>query len=123
MQHATLQKLIPALPVENVNLTVDFYCNKLGFSHPWFYGDPAATDGGCRRDDVHIMFCLDAEKAKLFKGFSLLVFVHKIESLFDEMANKEITISTSLKKYEHGMQEFAIEDCNGYIIRFAENHH
>ena len=122
MAHATLQKIVPSLPVNNVKETIDYYCNKLGFAHQWFYGDPV-EEGGCRRDEIHLMFLQDADQALLCKGLNLLFFVHKIETLFDELTTKGVIISSPIQNYEHGMREFAVTDCNGYTLRFAENHH
>lgn len=120
MSNATLQKIVPVLQVKNVKETVEFYCNKLGFGHKWFYGEPA-EEGGCRRDDVHIMFMQDEN---ISTGvINLLFFIHHIEKLYDEFADNNVSITKPLQQFENGLREFAITDCNNYTLRFAENHH
>lgn len=120
MAHASLQKVVPALPVKDVGETVNYYCKKLGFSHEWLYGEPA-EEGGCRRDEIHIMFVQENDVST--KGISLLFFVHHIEKLFDELSEKGVVVVRPLEEYDNGLREFAITDCNGYNLRFAENHH
>lgn len=120
MAHATLQKVVPALPVKNVMDTVNYYCKKLGFAHEWFYGEPP-EEGGCRRDEIHVMFIQDDNASS--NSISLLFFVHHIQKLFDELAQKDVTIARPLEEFENGLREFAITDCNGYNLRFAENNH
>ena len=47
MPHATLQKLVPTLPVNNVKETIEYYCSKLGFAHEWFRSEERRVGKEC----------------------------------------------------------------------------
>lgn len=113
-------KLSPHLPVKDVKETINWYKENLGFGEEWFYGDPV-TDGGCRRDEMRVIFGIGSQPFQPLKDISLILFVSNIEEVYKEMRERGLTVLSPLQTYDYGSKEFSITDCNGYMLRFAEN--
>ena len=47
-------RVAPHLPVANLQITLRYYKEKLGFTDEWTYGE---KDGGIRRDELRLLFC------------------------------------------------------------------
>jgi hypothetical protein len=48
----------PHLPVKNLQETLDYYRDRLGFYDEWTWKN---TDGGIRRDDMRLLFAEDLQ--------------------------------------------------------------
>ncbi|MBD0287832.1 MAG: VOC family protein [Flavisolibacter sp.] len=114
-------KPLPHLPVNNLQLTLDYYRDKLGFTDEWTFGE---IDGGIRRDDLRLLFAEDKEFTKDINNkqhrLPLLWFVDDIEAIYAEFKNRGIEIADDLRTHSYGLREFAFIDINGYYIRIAE---
>ena len=120
MKEKKFLKVTPHIPVKDVSETVEWYKQHLDFSEEWYYGDPV-SDGGCRRNDLRLLFGKSPQSLQTPQEMSLIFFVSNIEAVYEEIQQKNLAIISSLKKYDYGIKEFSIRDINGYIIRFAEN--
>jgi hypothetical protein len=120
MKEKKFWKLTPHLPVRDVKESVEWYKNNLGFGEEWFYGDPV-TDGGCRRDEMRVLFGIGSLPFQTPKDISLILFVDNVEEIFSEMQQRGLPIFRPLKTYNYGIKEFSIIDCNGYLLRFSES--
>jgi catechol 2,3-dioxygenase-like lactoylglutathione lyase family enzyme len=105
--------------VEDVPKTVEYYVKTLGFARVNELGDYWAM---VRRDTVHIMFAKPGEgttyHGPAFTG-SLYLYPDDIDEIWLELKDK-VTIAYPIYDFEHGMREFAIRDCNGYMIQFGQ---
>lgn len=123
------KKITPNLVVEDVNSTVDFYRDILRFEL-----DMAIPAQGnfhwvlMKRDQVEIMFQLreSASRAIPFlknkeAGGSLTLYIEmdNVVELYDTLKDK-VTVLEDLHTQPYGMREFSIQDCNGFILTFAE---
>jgi hypothetical protein len=116
----------PHLPVKNIEETLYYYRNTLGFYDEWTWKNKKGviTDGGIRRDDLRLLFgedpgfttMINSEKNRL----PLMWFVDNIEEIFSEFQNRDIPIADSLRTHSYGLKEFSFIDLNGYYIRIAE---
>ena len=120
MKEKKFWRISPHLPVENVRLTIDWYKANLGFGEEWFYGDPV-TDGGCRRDEMRLLFGKTSGPFKPLKDISLILFVSNVDEVYEEVKQRGLQIIKEIQTYDYGMREFAILDCNGYMLRFSES--
>jgi uncharacterized glyoxalase superfamily protein PhnB len=118
MSQPVFHKIVPSLPVKNIQVTLDYYCNVLGFSEPWTWGNPV-KDGGCTRDHLNMLFWQNEELANRCVGLGLMLYVTGIDEIYEEWMKKGIPIAAALHNYEYGIREFAIVDCNGYYLRIA----
>ena len=124
-----VKKLTPNLVVSNVERSVAFYCDVLGFVLAQKVPDQsplvfAAVQSG----DVEV-FLNAPEPAfaeyPVFKsrpiGGTLTLFmeVEGIGSLHDELAGR-VSVVMPLERKWYGVTEFAITDPDGYVITFAE---
>ena len=52
----------PHLPVKNLQKTIEYYKNNLGFYDEWAFANAEGNikDGGIRRDDMRLLFAEDA---------------------------------------------------------------
>ena len=135
-----LKKLTTNLMVEDVNKTIEFYEETLGFEFVMAVPkdsqevlmeipkDKPLIYAMMKRVNIEIMF---QEKNSLSKdipvfkdmtiGGSLTFYfeVENINALYTELKEK-VAVVKELHTTFYGMQEFYVKDCNGYILGFAE---
>ena len=117
----------PHLPVRNLQETLDYYRDRLGFYDEWTWKntDGVITDGGTMRDDMRLLFGEDPQFTNAMNNkrhrLPLLWFVDNIDEVFSEFQHRKIEIADPLKTHAYGLREFAFIDINGYYIRVAES--
>ncbi len=135
-----LTKLTPNLMVEDVNRTVEFYQEVLGFEFVMgvieelqeiltaYQQDRSLDYAMMKCGNVEVMFQAKrslAEALPLLRGreiggtLTLYMELDSVSELHARIKDK-VTIVKDLHTTFYGMQEFYIEDCNGYILTFAE---
>jgi uncharacterized glyoxalase superfamily protein PhnB len=116
------RKPLPHLPVRNLQQTLAYYRDQLGFTDEWVFGN---TDGGVRRDDLRLLFAEDEAFTENINNkqhrLPLLWFVDNIEAIYTEFKSRGIEIADDLRRHPYGLKEFAFIDINGYYIRIAES--
>jgi len=121
MKPKKLIRCNPQLPVKNLQQTLDFYRDSLGFYEDWTFGD---KDGGTQRDDMRLLFAEDCEFVDDINNqnhrLPLMWFVNNIDEIFSELKERNIEIADDLRTHPYGLREFAFIDINGYYIRVAE---
>ena len=125
----TIQKLTPNMMVDDVNATVEFYRSVLGFDLVVAVPDSGRLDWALvQRDDVEMMFQARQsliEEMPLFQdrpaGGALTFYldVEGVEGLYERLRAR-VRVVKDLHETFYGTREFAIEDCNGFILTFAE---
>ena len=135
-----LKKLTTNMMVGDVNSTIEFYSNVLGFEVVMVVPensqevlttvpkDRVLIYALMKCGNVEIMFQARRsliEDLPLFKdteiGASLTFYieVEDIKGWYEKLKNN-ITIVKDIHTTFYGMQEFYIKDCNGYILAFTE---
>ena len=135
-----LTKLALNLMVEDVNRTVEFYQEVLGFEFvrgvikelqeilTTYQQDRSLDYAMMKCGNVEVMFQAKrslAEALPLLRGreiggtLTLYMELDSVSELYARIKDK-VTIVKDLHTTFYGMQEFYIEDCNGYILTFAE---
>jgi len=111
----------PHLPVKNLQETLDYYRDVLGFCDEWTFG---GGDGGIRRDDLRLLFGEDPEFTADINNpthcLPIMWFLENIDEVYAEFQQRAITIVAPLKTHIYHLREFAFIDINGYYIRVAE---
>lgn len=112
---------VPFMPVHNLQETIAWYREKLGFYGEWIWGN---EDAGIRRDNMHLLFNYAPEHAAIVNTadyhFEIMFFVDNVQEIYDEYKNNEVTIASELEDKPWGVREFTIRDINGYHLRIAE---
>jgi len=117
----------PHLPVKNLQQTLDYYRDNLGFYEEWTWtnDEGKVIDGGIRRDDMRLLFAEDPESVNVINSYKknrlpLMWFVDNVDEIFSEFQKRKIEFADTLKTHAYGLKEFAFVDINGYYIRVAE---
>ncbi len=110
----------PVIPVPDVEATVTWYCEQLGFERDFVMGEPP-DHGSVTRGRVGIQFTLprDHFTAQDYPGWFYL-FVENIDSLAADYEKRGLSFTQPLGTREHGMREFEIIDVNGFRLRFGQ---
>jgi catechol 2,3-dioxygenase-like lactoylglutathione lyase family enzyme len=117
-----IKKMSPQLIVADINRSIDFYTNKLGFEMDFLYEDFYA---GISKDGftIHLKVgkpSIEERKNKRKNEDLDIVFsVNNIEDLYEEQSNKLVEFTQPLREMDYG-KEFYIIDPDGYIISFLE---
>lgn len=115
--HTTLKRAIPLLASLDLDRTLAFYVEKLGFDVEVFHVDDAA---GVERDGVQIHFWLCDER-QIAENTSCRIDVEGIESLYAELLPQGVVHPNgSLEDKPWGFREFAVLDSDGNLITFVQ---
>lgn len=118
-----LTGLIPMLETPDLRATIHYYTRVLGFAldATWPREDSPTW---CRlvAGDVVLMFMTPEEDAPAtpprITG-QLYCYPPDVDALWAELRNKAEVVAP-IADWDHGMREFQIRDCNGYILRFGQ---
>ncbi|MDB5021592.1 MAG: glyoxalase [Pedobacter sp.] len=120
--------LSPNIYVENVQTSIEFY-QQLGFSVVMVVPEDGVNPvwAMMQREEVTIMFESFSNiegrlpQIKRTSGGSLLFYVKvkDVEQYFESIKAK-VNVIHPLQKTFYGATEFSIEDCNGFVITFAD---
>lgn len=114
-----LTALIPMLETLDLEETIAFYTDVLGFSCT---GYEEKTWASLERDQVAIMFARPNEgngvKEPVLSG-SLYFYPDNLEEIWEFVKEKAI-ICYPLEAFDSGIREFAIYDNNGYLLQFGQ---
>ena len=124
-----LKSLTPNLMVKNVNETLDFYINVLGFKLLDTVPEEGTFDWGfVQKDSVLIMFQKDNslhEEYPALKRYqeggalTLYIKVDGLQEFYGQIKDKAHLIKPMNKTF-YGANEFAIQDLNGFILTFSD---
>lgn len=118
---AKLFYLRPVLWVDDVRATIDWYVNTLGFSEAAYKED--LQWGEVEKDGTAIMFSKPTAHLSYtgpqFSG-SFYMATDDVEAMWQALKNTPL-VYYGLETFDYGMKEFAIKDCNGYILQFGQD--
>ena len=111
-----LKKMSPLLLVANIEHSIEFYTEKLGFSLDFRYEDFYA---GIVKDGHSIHLKCGASAPADKEHLEITFSVDGIERLYQEILNKSVEIVQPLRDMPYG-REFYISDLDGNHISFLE---
>ena len=112
------------LSTANVQATIDFYINTLGFELENSLRDEEGiiTWASLRSGGAVIMFRLPNEhmdeRAPALTG-SLYFRTGNVTQLWERLKDST-DVLYPLEDFDYNMREFAIRDCNGYVLNFGQ---
>ncbi len=118
-----LNFLVPMLEAADLKETIRFYTEILGFE--CIDCLPNQTNPSWARfekDSVTLMFTeLDQQSAHLKPELTGTLYFHPedINAAWQELKDK-VEVEYPLEDFDYGMREFAIRDCNGYLLQFGQ---
>lgn len=126
----TLNSLTPNLMVNDVEETIEYYTDILGFTVLMTVPETGKLDWAMvKRNDVLMMFqskkSLSSELPRLAGekpggGLTFYIKVDRITELHEELFNNEVEIISDLESTFYNTIEFSIVDVNGYVLTFSE---
>lgn len=112
-----LSRSIPLLASLDIERTLEFYAERLGFVREVFHVDDAA---GVERDGVQIHFW-KCDDRRIAENTSCRTEVIGIDGLFTELLPQGVVHPNGpLEDKPWGYREFAVLDCDGNLITFVE---
>ena len=124
-----LKSLTPNLMVKNVNETLEYYTNILGFTLLQTVPEKGIFDWGfVKSGNVKLMVqketSIKSEYKELesYENGGALTFYIQVEGLqkWYETIKDKTNVIKSMHKTFYGANEFAIEDINGFILTFSD---
>ena len=122
----TLLRSAPYFPVHDVELSVEFYDQVLGFRCEYSAGDPLQF-AICSRDGLSIMLrrvsAADVIVPNEKQGgtWEAFFWVKDVMALHSEFAGKgAVIVYGPLIQESYQMKEFAVRDCDGHVLGFGE---
>lgn len=125
-----MKSLTPNLIVHDVNQTVNFYSNVLGFELKMSVPETGRYEWAMMSEgDALIMFQEAASLKKEYPEFddttvgggaTLYIKVDDVDGLLEKINHKAEIIKEKHVTF-YGSKEFAIKDNNGYILVFAQS--
>ena len=104
----------PILRVADLNASLTYYANSLGFALAWRQGDFAQIERG----DAVLMFC---EGEQGHAGTWLYIGVSDVDSLEREIRPRGARIRIGPVNYPWGARELHVTDLDGHVLRFGSD--
>jgi len=108
----------PILAVQNVEETVTYWHDILGFPQKWTWGEPP-NHGGVSWHGAFIQFSLNPKLASVSKGNAIFIRVKNLETIYSFHQNTNAEIVEPLENKPWGMAGYTVKEINGYYIVFA----
>ena len=125
-----LNSLTPNLMVNDVEETIEYYTDLLGFTLLRTVPEEGKLDWAMvKRNDVLLMFQSvkslknDLPRLKGEKpggGLTFYINVDRITEIHENFSNNEVEIISELESTFYDTIEFSIVDVNGYVLTFSE---
>lgn len=112
----------PILNVKNVTVSLDYYCNMLGFQEVfhWSREDaPPWTFAQVHRGNFFIYLCQGAQGGSGMWMYLNLASLEDLAALSQEYQEKAVKIIELPTDQPWGMREMLIEDVDGHILRIG----
>lgn len=98
--------------------SIAFYCDVLGFTREFAYGEPPFY-GGVKKNDVIFHLCSSKENA-LRRGMgSAYVFCDEVDAYYEQVKLDGAAITSPLATQPYGIRDFQLKDPDGNLIGFG----
>jgi hypothetical protein len=123
---STLIASAPVLRVRNVVAAANHYRDAMGFDYDRFYGEPPVFVI-VGRDDMYLMLkqvadasIISPHRAVGVESCDVYFWTSDVDTLHAEFVRRGTKITDGLYLQDYGCKEFAVEDIEGYEIRFGQ---
>ena len=114
--------LAPLLKANDIQETIRFYTDNLGFTLAQSAGLPGRpTWCSLKHGHICLMFSsLDAPAGDPHMTGVLYFYPQNVRALWEQLKGA-VAVEWELRETDYGMLEFAIRDCNGYTLSFGQD--
>jgi uncharacterized glyoxalase superfamily protein PhnB len=109
------EQVTPILCVRDVDASIAYYTEQLGFDDQWRWGEPTAF-GGVRRDGFEIFFCKDGQGNP---GTWMSIWVDDVDAFHQDLQARGADIRQPPTNFDWGVREMNVADPDGHRIRFS----
>jgi len=109
--------VVPILRSTNLQASIDFYCQQLGFELGWKWGEPATVASVCY-DKVELNLVVQETE---FHPSSVYIYVDQVETVLATWSARGLEVKNPLKEQPYGMKDFEFEDPDGNLICVGES--
>jgi uncharacterized glyoxalase superfamily protein PhnB len=113
---ATLCRIAPEIPVSNLQESIEYYEQKLGFRAVMEM--PSGDYAILERDEIAIHLFRDATGRHSPVGIH--IFTHQLDDLHTELRQRGARLSQEIKRKPWGNRDFRVNDHSGNEIKFTE---
>ncbi|MPZ50519.1 MAG: hypothetical protein GEU75_14680 [Dehalococcoidia bacterium] len=112
--------------VDDIEATVEYYRDILGFEIDFVYGDPPIY-GSVSRNDAILNFSRSDPAGRRNgigsagpgNGVDALIVVSDVDDIYTELKERGAKTLSEPRSQDYGMREFHIEDLNSYRLAIA----
>ncbi|MBC8063188.1 MAG: GNAT family N-acetyltransferase [Chlorobia bacterium] len=108
----------PIFAASDIQKTLDYYKDVLGFETSWTWGDPP-TFGSVSWGNVSMMFGLQPDLAAKVQGHQHWFKTEEVDALYDRHRERGAKVVSPIEDKPWDVREYVVEDLNGYHLRFA----
>lgn len=108
----------PVLASSDVEASIAFYKEKLGFDSTWFWGEPTSF-GGASSGTHMVMFNLQPELAARVEGHQIWFTAEDVNALHADHQERGAPVISEIENKPWGWREYTVLDPSGYHLRFA----
>ncbi len=120
---AKIHSAVPVIATDDIEKSLQYYANVLGFEFDFKYGDPTVY-AGVRSGQAEIYFTYDPDLAVAIKEQKLnpeiFIWVPDADCLFNKHSLSGAEIIETIADRHWGSRQYVIIDINGYHLKFAQ---
>ena len=114
------------LRVRDVVAAANHYRDTMGFSYERFFGEPPVFVI-VSRDDMYLMLkkvvdasIINPHRTAGVESCDVYFWTSGVDALHEELVRRGAKVTDGLYLEDYGCKEFAVEDIDGYEIRFGQ---
>lgn len=112
---ATLSRVAPEIPVDDLNQAVAYYTQRLGFTVATAIGNEYAI---VERDGIALHLFEEHPPTSARAGLHL--FTRELEDLHAELSQRGATMAAPITLQPWGNRDFRVTDSAGNVLKFTE---
>lgn len=119
--------IAPYLFVDDVQVSANWYRDKLGFGYDRLWGEPPCFVMVKRNGVILMLKQMPGQARPNAKvdpedsAWNAYLWVEGVDELYEEFKSKGVKIARPICDQEYGCRDFDMEDCNGYVLCFGQD--
>jgi catechol 2,3-dioxygenase-like lactoylglutathione lyase family enzyme len=111
-----IQCQVPIIPVRNMDDSLEFYRDMLGFKVAWIWDDNGYAAIQCGDIELH----LDLQELFTTYRAHSYFFVQNVDKVYAMYISKAVDIVQEIELKPWGVREFTFRDINGHMFKVAQ---
>jgi uncharacterized glyoxalase superfamily protein PhnB len=121
-----IHQVVPQFFTVNLDATLAYYREALGFETQFVYGEPAFYAGAIRDEQsiffrvIHQPLPVDPLKSEE-EHLDAYIIVKDIDALYAEYSSRRVTFARDIANQPWSFREFVVRDCDGRLLCFGKS--